>query len=56
MGEISGVPACLFRLFLAVREQLIDLLGQRPDLRGEVAADPSLIARADRSHFAPHPS
>ena len=36
VGEIAGVPPCFLRLLLAVREELVDLLGQRADLGGEI--------------------
>ena len=52
MGEIAGVAPRLLGLRLAVREQLVDLLGQRPDLGREIVADAGLVARADRGDLA----
>ena len=52
--ERFGVTTRFLSLRLAVREQLVDLLGQRPDLGREFVADPRLVARADRGHFIAH--
>src|SRR6059058_1323019 len=54
MSEVAGMAPRLLGLRLAVRQQLVDLLGQRPDLGWEVLADPGLFTRADGGHFAAH--
>ena len=36
MGEVAGVAPRLLGLGLAMREQLVDLLGQRPDFGREI--------------------
>ena len=48
MGEIAGMAPRFLGLRLAVREELVDLLGQRSDLGREIVADAGLVARADR--------
>ena len=55
MGEIARVTACLLRLLLAVREELVDLLGERADLGREIRPDAGLLARSDRGDLAAHP-
>jgi hypothetical protein len=55
VGEIAGMPPRLFGLRFIMFEELVDLLGHRPDFRREIAADPRLLARADRCHFLAHP-
>jgi len=54
VGEVAGVPPGFLRLCLAVREQLVDLLGQRPDFDREFGADAGFRAGADRRDLAPH--
>ena len=36
MGEVAGVAPRFLRLVLAMLEQLVDLLGQRPDFGREI--------------------
>ena len=54
MGEVAGMPPRLLGLRFAVREQLVDLFGQRPDFGREILADAGLLARPDGGHFATH--
>ena len=56
MGEIAGVTPRFLGLRLAMREQLVDLLGQRPDFGREIVADPGLLARADGRDLVAHPA
>ena len=56
MGEIAGVAPRFLGLRLAMGEQLVDLLGQRPDLGREIVADPRLLARADGGDLVAHPA
>ena len=54
VGEIARMAPRFLRLGLVVGEQLVDFLGQRPDLGREVVADARLLARPDRGDLAAH--
>ena len=41
--EVAGVTACLLRLLLGVREELVDLLGERQDLGREIRPSTRLV-------------
>ena len=49
MGEVAGVAPRFLGLRFAMREQLVDLFGQRTDFGREIVADAGLLARADRA-------
>src|SRR6478672_9521116 len=51
MGQVSSVPSCFLGLRLAVRQELVDLLRQWPDLDREFVADARLVAGADVGDF-----
>ena len=52
MGEVAGVAPRLLGLDLVMREQGVQLLGQRLDLARQALVDPRLLARADRGDRA----
>ena len=54
VGEVAGMTPRFLGLLLAVRQELVDLLGQRPDLGREILADAGLLARSDRGDLAAH--
>ena len=54
VGEIAGMAARLLGLDLVMREQGVQLLGQRLDLARQPLLDPRLLARADRGDRAAH--
>ena len=47
MGKIARVTPRFFGLFLAVRQQLVDFLGQRTDFGRKIGADARLFTRTN---------
>ena len=45
MGKVAGVAPGLLGLLLAMREQLVDLFGQRPDLGREIVGNPGFACQ-----------
>jgi hypothetical protein len=52
MSEVAGVAARLFSLRLAMREELVDFLGQRADFGWKGLGNAGRFARADQRDFA----
>jgi len=54
-GEWAVAAPCFLGLFLAMREQLVDFLGERTNFRREIFTDARSLARSDCRNILANP-